>query len=133
LVIFIGLFVIIGGVEQSGLLNPLLNKVQATNFQIFAILTVALSNIVSNVPAVMLLKYLIPSINSSIWWANMALFSTIAGNLTITGSIANLIVAELAKKEGINIGFWDYFRIGFPLTIVLVFIGMGYIRVLYGL
>jgi Na+/H+ antiporter NhaD/arsenite permease-like protein len=133
LVIFIGLFVIIGGVEQSGLLNPLLSKVQATNFQIFTILTVTLSNIVSNVPAVMLLKYLIPSINSSIWWANMALFSTIAGNLTITGSIANLIVAELAKKEGINIGFWDYFRIGFPLTIVLVFIGMGYIRVLYGL
>lgn len=133
LVIFIGLFVIVGGVEQSGLFNKLLGGVKATNFQVFTVLTVLLSNIVSNIPAVMLLKFIIPTVHSSIWWANMALFSTLAGNLTITGSIANLIVAELAKKNGITIRFFDYLRIGFPVTIVLVMVGMGYFKVLFGL
>lgn len=133
LIIFIGLFVVVGGVEHSGLFNDLLGKMKETNFQVFMVLTVILSNIVSNVPAVMLLKFVIPPVNSSIWWANMAIFSTIAGNLTITGSIANLIVVELAKKNGINIRFFDYLRIGFPITIVLVFIGMLYFKVLFGI
>lgn len=133
LVIFIGLFVIVGGVEQSGLLNQLLGKINGVNFQGFMVLTVILSNIVSNVPAVMLLKFIIPTVNSSVWWANMAIFSTFAGNLTITGSIANLIVVELAKKENINIGFWDYLKIGFPITVILVLLGMGYFKVLFGL
>jgi Na+/H+ antiporter NhaD/arsenite permease-like protein len=132
LVIFIGLFVIIGGVEQSGLFNRLLDELKVSNLQVFMALTVILSNIVSNVPAVMLLQFMIPSVDSSIWWANMAIFSTLAGNLTITGSIANLIVVELAKKNGITLTFWDYLRIGFPMTIVLVLIGMGYFKVFYG-
>jgi len=126
LVIFIGLFVIIGGVETSGLLNTILGDLEIKNLSAFMVLTVVLSNIVSNVPAVMLLKFLIPGGDSSLWWANMAIFSTFAGNLTITGSIANLIVAELAKKEGINISFWDYLKVGFPLTVILVLLGMGY-------
>jgi Na+/H+ antiporter NhaD/arsenite permease-like protein len=133
LVIFIGLFVIIGGVEQSGLLNQFLDEINGANFQVFIVLTVILSNIVSNVPAVMLLKFIIPTVNSSVWWANMAIFSTFAGNLTITGSIANLIVVELAKKEGIKIGFWDYLKIGFPITVILVLLGMGYFKLLFGL
>lgn len=133
LVIFIGLFVVVGGVEHSHLFSLILGKMQATNLQAFMALTVILSNIVSNVPAVMLLKFIIPSVHSSIWWANMAIFSTLAGNLTITGSIANLIVVELAKKNGINIGFFDYLRIGFPLTVVLVLLGMVYFKVVFGL
>jgi Na+/H+ antiporter NhaD/arsenite permease-like protein len=131
LVIFIGLFVVVGGVEQSGLLNQLLDEIKVTNIQLFMVLTVILSNVVSNVPAVMLLQYLIPSLDSSVWWGNLAIFSTLAGNLTITGSIANLIVIELAKKQGIHIGFWDYLRIGFPITIALVLIGMGYVYVIF--
>lgn len=130
LVIFIGLFVVIGGVEQSGLFALFLGKITAINFQAFTLLTVVLSNIVSNVPAVMLLQYIIPAAHSSLWWSNMAIFSTLAGNLTITGSIANLIVVELAKKNGIKIGFMDYLRIGFPITVILVLIGMLYFKVL---
>jgi len=84
-VIFIGMFVIIGGVEHSGLLNelltfPVINR--GMSIPAFMTLTVALSNVVSNVPAVMLLKYLIPGVHSELWWANMAVFSTLAGNLT---------------------------------------------------
>lgn len=131
LVIFIGLFIIVGGVEASGLLSTILGDIKVTNISLFMGLTVILSNIVSNVPAVMLLKFLIPAVDSSMWWANMAIFSTLAGNLTITGSIANLIVVELAKKDGIHISFWDYLKVGFPITMILVFIGMGYFRFLF--
>lgn len=130
LVIFIGLFVVVGGVEQSGLFKLFLGEIKLINLQAFTVLTVILSNIVSNVPAVMLLKFMIPAAHSSLWWANMAIFSTLAGNLTITGSIANLIVVELAKKSGIKIGFGDYLRIGFPITVILVLIGMLYFEVL---
>jgi Na+/H+ antiporter NhaD/arsenite permease-like protein len=129
LVIFIGLFVIIGGVEHSGLLMllmhmPWMKGIQ--NLQVFSILTVILSNIVSNVPAVMLLKYLVPFNMGHVWWASLAIFSTFAGNLTLTGSIANLIVVELAKKENVEINFTTYLKIGLPLTVSIVSIALVY-------
>lgn len=46
----------------------------------------------------------------------LAMSSTLAGNLTITGSIANIILVERAASEGVQVGFQDYFRIGLPLT-----------------
>jgi Na+/H+ antiporter NhaD/arsenite permease-like protein len=85
---------------------------------------------VSNVPAVMLLKFVIPTGTGDIWWAAMAVFSTLAGNLTLTGSIANLIVAELAKKQNVEISFTTYLRIGFPLTVCLVIIAIAYFALL---
>ncbi|CAA7601335.1 Arsenical pump membrane protein, ArsB [Acididesulfobacillus acetoxydans] len=133
LVIFVGLFVIVGGVEHSGLLKRFLGEIgQGAHLPVFMLLTLVLSNIVSNVPAVMLIKFVIPAAHNSVWWANLALFSTFAGNLTITGSIANLIVVEIAKKNGITIRFFDHLRIGFPVTLVLVLVGMGYFKVLFG-
>lgn len=134
LVIFIGLFVIVGGIEQSGLLTRILGSkflYQGLHLPEFIALTVILSNVVSNVPAVMLLKFVIPATNSAVWWANLAIFSTIAGNLTITGSIANLIVVELAKKNGIKISSLDYVKIGLPLTLVLTLSGLGYFLVFF--
>ncbi|ODA38718.1 anion transporter [Desulfosporosinus sp. BG] len=136
LVIFIGLFVIIGGVEQSGLIGQLLNPRFVQNVQslpLFTVLTILFSNVVSNVPAVMMLKFLIPTSSAHVWWASMAVFSTLAGNLTLTGSIANLIVVEQAKKQNVDISFSTYLKIGFPLTIVLVVIGSVYFRLLFGL
>lgn len=133
LIIFIGLFVIIGGVENSGLFSlliqlPWIERIQS--LPVFALLTVTLSNIVSNVPAVMLLKHLIPLQAGHVWWAALAIFSTLAGNLTLTGSIANLIVAELAKKEKIDLGFSTYLKIGLPLTICLVLMALIYLTLL---
>lgn len=122
LVMFIGLFVVVGGVEKSGLMTALAERLtpqQLHNPILFSGLTVALSNLVSNVPAVLLLKYFIPATAAEPWWKALALLSTFAGNLTITGSIANLIVAEIAAKEGIRMGFQDYVRVGLPLTIML--------------
>jgi Na+/H+ antiporter NhaD/arsenite permease-like protein len=55
--------------------------------------------------------------------------STLAGNLTITGSVANIIVVETAKKE-IPIAFWDYFRVGLPITVVTLAIGATWLALI---
>jgi Na+/H+ antiporter NhaD/arsenite permease-like protein len=136
LVIFIGLFVIIGGVEQSGLIVRLENARFFHNVQslpLFAAITILCSNVVSNVPAVMMLKFLIPVSSGHVWWACMAVFSTLAGNLTMTGSIANLIVVEQAKKQNVDISFSTYLKIGFPLTVALAVISLVYFRLLFGI
>ena len=122
LIIFIGLFVVVAGIEKSGLLQAVTSHLPINSLHqpyLFSVLTVILSNIVSNVPAVLLLNYFMPTTEAAVWWKALALLSTFAGNLTITGSIANLIVAEIAAKEGVHIGFRDYFLIGFPLTLLL--------------
>lgn len=126
LVMFVGLFVIVGGVEHSGLMSWMierLNSVDFSNYGVFTLLTIILSNIVSNVPAVLLLKFFLPTHDPSLWWTRMAIFTTLAGNLTITGSFANLIVVEIAKRSGVQIGFWDYFKVGFPLTVATAIVG----------
>jgi Na+/H+ antiporter NhaD/arsenite permease-like protein len=122
LVIFAGLFVLIGGVEKSGLMDWVLGRLGGFDFHslpVFAALTVVFSNLFSNVPAVLLLKYLVPAAGSPPWWTALALFSTLAGNLTLVGSIANLIVAEIARKHGVRLGFFEYLKVGLPLTLIL--------------
>jgi len=86
--------------------------------------TAVLSNLVSNVPAVLLFKSVIPTFGEPTrGWLILAMASTLAGNLTIVGSVANLIVVEEARANGIQIGFLDYCRIGVPITIVTLFVG----------
>lgn len=130
LVMFIGLFVVMGGVEQSGLMNRIMDVFSFKSFVVFSLTTVALSNIFSNVPAVMLLKSFIPS-DASFWWIALGVFSTLAGNLTVTGSVANLIVIENAKHEGIHIKFLEYFKVGFPLTVLLTLIALSYFSIIH--
>jgi len=90
---------------------------------VFTLVTSILSNLVSNVPAVMLLKSLVTRFaNPHTAWLTLAMASTLAGNLTITGSVANIIVVERARKE-VAIGFFDYFRIGLPVTLLTLFFG----------
>ena len=84
-------------------------------------LSAVLSNIVSNVPAVLLFKPVVEAMPEAVRetaWLALALSSTFAGNLTVLGSVANLIVVERARKEGVTIGFWDYCRVGIPLTLI---------------
>ena len=126
LIMFIGLFIIIAGVEKSGLLdliNSFLSPEYMKEIPLFSVMAIVLSNIVSNVPAVLLLRYYIP-VDEQILWQALALLSTIAGNLTVFGSIANLIVIEIAKKQGIKVTSNQYLKIGFPLTILLSIISI---------
>ncbi|TPV98079.1 MAG: putative transporter [Beijerinckiaceae bacterium] len=87
-------------------------------------MTAALSNLVSNVPAVLILKPFIMNLpDPGRAWRIVAMSSTFAGNLTLIGSVANLIVAERAKKEGVTISFLAYLRIGLPLTLASLAFG----------
>jgi Na+/H+ antiporter NhaD/arsenite permease-like protein len=130
LVFFVGLFLIVGGAENSGLTRYLFDIAERSNLQnaaIFTGVTAVLSNLVSNVPAVMLLKTLVPAFHDPhTGWLVLAMASTLAGNLTITGSVANLIVVERAHGE-VHIGFWDYSRVGIPVTLVTLSVGWAWL------
>lgn len=130
LVFFIGLFLIVGGAENAGLTNRLVEVAARWNLQhaaSFTIVTAALSNLLSNVPAVMLLKSLIPRFaDPHTGWLILAMASTLSGNLTITGSVANIIVVERARPE-VAIGFREYFRAGLPVTVATLLFGWAWV------
>ena len=63
-------------------------------------------------------------------WLVIAMASTLAGNLTLVGSVANLIVAERARAAGVEISFWSYVRIGAPLTVITLAMGAGWLAML---
>ncbi|HUY93712.1 MAG TPA: anion transporter [Terracidiphilus sp.] len=130
LVFFIGLFLIVGGAERAGLnqdLSDLAARLNLQNVGIFTVIAALFSNVVSNVPAVMLLKSVVPSFHDPrTGWMVLAMASTLAGNLTITGSVANLIVVERARDE-VHIGFWDYSRVGIPVTLLTLAVGWAWL------
>ena len=87
-------------------------------------MTAVLSNVVSNVPAVLMLKPFVEALKDhDMAWLTIAMASTLAGNFTVLDSIANLIVVQRAAASGVAIGFWDYFRVGAPLTVITLAIG----------
>ncbi|HEY7204868.1 MAG TPA: anion transporter [Methylomirabilota bacterium] len=127
LVLFTGLFVVIAGVEQSGLTAELLGWTSAIGLfrpAVLTVVTAALSNLVSNVPAVLLFKTVIPTFGEPVRaWLILAMASTMAGNLTIVGSVANLIVVEQARGAGIRIGFLEHGKVGVPITVATLVVG----------
>jgi Na+/H+ antiporter NhaD/arsenite permease-like protein len=130
LIFFLGLFLILGGVEQSGISKQLLDVASKLNLHqtaVYTAFTVALSNVVSNVPAVMLLKSTIAGFKDQhSAWLLLAMASTLAGNLTITGSVANIIVVEKAAPEA-HVSFFEYVRVGVPITIITVLLGWAWV------
>lgn len=119
LLLFLGLFVVNHAVAQVGLLDWMFEGVRWLGVAVeqpawlFA-LTAVLSNIISNVPAVMLLLPVSPTPQARLL---LALVSTLAGNLFLLGSIANLIVAEQAARQGIFITWRRHLRVGLPVTL----------------
>ncbi len=126
LVFFVGLFVVVGGADRIGLTERLLHVARLWNLHqpvVFTAVVAVLSNVVSNVPAVMLLKGLVPGFaDPRTAWLLLAMASTLAGNLTITGSVANIIVVESARSE-LRIGFRDYLKVGVPVTLATLLVG----------
>ncbi len=128
LLMFAGLFVVVAGVETTGFQNQVLKIVGAQNLAHPVVLTVvmaALSNTVSNVPAVMLIRPLYRSFENRESALVIASASTLAGNLTVLGSIANLIVLEEAHKQHIEISFGEYLRVGLPVTILTLLLDIA--------
>jgi Na+/H+ antiporter NhaD/arsenite permease-like protein len=127
LLMFTGLFIIVAGAERV-LLTPAIvqdaGRLHLASIPVLSLLTAILSNLVSNVPAVLVLKPFIAALpDQAMAWKVVAMASTLAGNFTVLGSIANLIVVEKAARRGIVIGFWDYFRVGAPLTVLTILVG----------
>jgi Na+/H+ antiporter NhaD/arsenite permease-like protein len=138
LVFFAALFVVVEGLSDTGLpdaiyrhLQPMFGShvtAQAWNLTWFS---VAGSNIFSNVPFVLVAGKWVPHFaDPALMWKVLALATTFAGNLTIIGSVANMIVVESARKH-LQIGFWDYARFGIPITIVTTAAGSGVLLVLH--
>ncbi len=124
---FVGLFIVIEGVKESSLLDDIKNSFpgfsggRVPSMDWLTVLSTLLSNLVSNVPAVLLLGALIPTSNSQLWIA-LASSSTLAGNATILGAAANVIVAEKAEAKGVEINFWKFTLVGFPIAMVTLLV-----------
>jgi Na+/H+ antiporter NhaD/arsenite permease-like protein len=127
LLMFAGLFIIVAGAQHALLTPDVIAAVAQLHLDRLPVLsgvTAVLSNLVSNVPAVLMLKPFVAALpDPGKAWLTIALASTLAGNFTVLGSIANLIVVQRAEASGVTISFWDYFRVGAPLTLITLAIG----------
>ncbi|MBN9523269.1 anion transporter [bacterium] len=128
LVLFAGLFVVVQAFEVHALAGSGVEEVAARGDPVWALsgLSAVLSNLVSNVPAVLLFKPVVgamPAAAQETAWLALAVSSTFAGNLTVLGSVANLIVVEQARREGVAVGFWHYCRVGIPVTLLTLPVG----------
>ncbi|HEX6003129.1 MAG TPA: SLC13 family permease, partial [Burkholderiales bacterium] len=129
LVLFIGLFIVNHALEKTGLPRDVMNDFARAGVDLAAPLPLfvtafVLSNIVSNVPAVMLL---LPAATHEIAGAVLALASTLAGNCFIVASIANIIVVDAAQRRGIVIGWRAHARIGVPVTVATTAIAAAWL------
>ncbi len=131
LAMFIGLFIVIAGIEKTPLPDDLFAFASRYHIDRTAPMTVfsaLLSNVVSNVPAVLVFQSMVPRLpDPRHAWLTLAMSSTLAGNLTVLGSVANLIVIERARRE-VRIGFWEYAKAGVPLTVVTLALGIWMLR-----
>ncbi len=127
LLMFSGLFIIVAGAQRALLTPDIVADVGRLHLDHVPVLmgvTAVLSNVVSNVPAVLMLRpFVDPLADPKLAWLVVAMASTLAGNFTVLGSIANLIVVQKAGARGVAIGFWDYFRVGAPLTLLTLALG----------
>jgi Na+/H+ antiporter NhaD/arsenite permease-like protein len=131
MVFFAALFVVVEALNGTGLPDQIYGRLkgmfgenttaQAWNLAWFSI---AGSNIFSNVPFVLVAgKWLGNFAQPELMWKVLALTTTFAGNLTILGSVANIIVVESARGH-IEVGFWDYAKFGIPITLLTTVIGL---------
>ncbi|KAM0824303.1 hypothetical protein ACQ4PT_070286 [Festuca glaucescens] len=141
LIFFCGMFITVDGFNKTGIPNALWELVEpharidsAIGIALLAVVILVLSNVASNVPTVLLLgtrvaasaRVISPASEKKAWLI-LAFVSTVAGNLTLLGSAANLIVCEQARRaqfHGYNLTFWSHLRFGVPSTIIITAIGL---------
>ena len=127
LVLFAGLFIVVAGIEKTSLpqeLSALAARFHLHRPSVLSLFSAVISNLVSNVPAVLVFKPLIATLpDVQLGWLTLAMSSTLAGNLTLLGSIANLIVVERARRH-VEITFLEYLKVGAPLTILTIGVGV---------
>jgi Na+/H+ antiporter NhaD/arsenite permease-like protein len=131
LAMFTGLFIVVAGFQTTGWLTEVVSRIgvqRLTHPVTLTVVVAVLSNLVSNVPAVLLFRPLFPMLGGTRAVALLiASASTYAGNLTLVGSIANLIVVEQARRRKINVTFVDYLRVGVPITLITLAINTAFL------
>ncbi len=131
LVMFAGLFIVVHAFEANVVhhwrVGRLVEGVSSPLWTLTGI-SVVLSNLVSNVPAVLLFRTIIPGLpDPTEGWLVLAMSSTLAGNLTILGSVANLIVVESARRQGVRISFLEYLKVGVVVTFLTTLVGAAWL------
>ena len=136
LLFFAGLFVVVAGLEAAHVLavgapwlESLVHAPGLIGIFNFTWVSVLGSNILSNVPWVLVAAKWIGGADAHRQWLLLALTATFAGNLTLFGSVANIIVFETARAHT-RIGFWEFLRIGVPVTVVTTAVGVALLMVM---
>jgi Na+/H+ antiporter NhaD/arsenite permease-like protein len=131
LIMFAGLFVVVHAFETNVVQTWGLERQTAlleSPVVLVSGLSVLLSNLVSNVPAVLLFKPLLEVMpQKELAWLALAMSSTLAGNLTLLGSVANLIVVESARRAGTELTFLEHLKVGVPLTVLTTLVGVAWL------
>lgn len=122
---FIGLFIILQGITTIGIPNMIENYMYKFGISLknpywYTIFVSLISNLVSNVPAVLLIGSFTTGTN---YWLALAVSSTLSGNMTVIGAAANLIVLEIASFNNIEISWKEFIKIGLPMSIITIIIG----------
>lgn len=132
IVLFLGLFIVLGGVQASGAYDTLVGRMERAAPGLLddpiglGALAAVLSNLLSNVPATLLLA---PLADSRADWFALAASTTLSGNATLMGAAANLIVAERAHAEGVEISFWGFARVGLIVSVMTTTVALAVISV----
>jgi Na+/H+ antiporter NhaD/arsenite permease-like protein len=126
---FVGLFVLIAGIQVSGLSQDITSGFtdafggQSGGLAWLTGLSAVLSNLISNVPAVLLLGTLVPGTSHpQLLWMALASSSTLAGNATILGAACNVIVVQIASREGVEVSMKEFVKAGLPVTLVTLLV-----------
>ncbi|MFA5540307.1 MAG: SLC13 family permease [Bacteroidales bacterium] len=127
LLFFASLFILVSSIQSLGLLDSFINIELNENLSsIIGLhsLSLVMSQILSNVPYTVLITPLMDVLNNENLWLALASSATLAGNATIIGAMANLIVIESAEKENVKISFWEFFKIGIITTLITLILSI---------
>jgi len=137
LLFFAGLFIVVEGLVKTDrvilehCINALGTHTDIGNIVKWSATTVIGSNIFSNVPFVLIAGHWVDRVQDpKFFWMLLALTSTFAGNLTLFGSVANVIVAQRAQDK-CSLSFWDFLRVGVPVTLITTIVGVAMLWMFY--
>jgi Na+/H+ antiporter NhaD/arsenite permease-like protein len=120
--------VVIGGAVHAGLLDWAIESawlsIDLVSVGLLHGLSLVLSQLISNVPYTVLMVPVLQPLNSDLLWLSLASSATLAGNLTLIGAVANLIVVERANHQGVQITFWEFFKLGLLVTVLSLLISL---------
>jgi Na+/H+ antiporter NhaD/arsenite permease-like protein len=134
LLMFVGLFIVVHAFQVHVVSRWGVERWQfllGHPVDLLSVASAVLSNLVSNVPAVLLFEPVMqamPGASRQTGWLALAMSSTFAGNLTVLGSVANLIVVEHARREGVEVSFWEYCKAGVPVTLLTLGLGIAWLK-----